>query len=220
MRSGEGIWGRRREVQHAILDQNQPDIPTQITKSLGMQGYVPAKIDPLIQLGIAVEDFTRPEFWILRRGRLLAGGISTGAVAGQLGFVYLQGAPGLLSIVERVEIFNRNAALQSIAVGYQAAAPAVGGAGARAQNRDSRNGFGSGIPSQTLLNGGNNAAPTVPTVYARALIGAGQLWVSDQPWVMTDAKTFLTFVNDLTVNQTLDVQVWWRERGLLDSEIP
>lgn len=201
-----------------LLDQNQQDLATQVSAALFTQGRVPGKIDPRFQLTLAVEDFTLPEFYYLRRGKLLGVGFSLAAVAGQLGFVYLQGAAGLLTTVTRVEIFNRNAALQSVAIGFQTAAPAAGGAGVRGQNRDSRNGFGSGIPTQTLINGGNNAAPTVPTIYARALIGAGQLWASSEPWVLTGTGAFLTFVNDLTVNQTLDVQLYWRERTILESE--
>lgn len=219
MRSGEGIWQNPRPGP-GFLDQNQNELATQIGKSLSMQGYVPARVNPTFGLEIAVEDFTRPEFWTLRRGKLLAVGMAIPALAGNLAFVYLQGAAGMLSIVERIEIYNRNAALQSVAIGYQVAAPAAGGAGTRGQNRDSRNGFGSGIPTATLVNGGNNAAPTVPTVYARALVAPNGLWVSDQPWVLTGAGTFLTFVNDLTVNQTLDVQIYWRERALLDTENP
>lgn len=216
MRAGEGIWGRKREPQQAVLDQNQPDLASQVTRALSIQGYVPAKLDPLIQLGVTSEDLTRPEFWQLRRGRFLAGGINLPAVAAQLGATWLKGADNVLTIVERIEIFNRNAALQSVAIGLQGAAPAAGG-GARAYNRDSRAGVWT-PGTATVIAGGNSAAPTVPTFYVRALIGAGQLWVNEEPWVLTGTGAFLTFVNDLTVNQTLDVNVYWRERVLLDSE--
>lgn len=201
-----------------LVDQNQQDIVTLVSSALQMQSRVPGRLFPLFQLQIVADDLTGPEFYKLRQGRLFAVGLSVAAVAAQLPFAFLQGADGLLSTVTRIEIFNRNAALQSIAIGYQAAAPAAGGAGTRGQNRDSRSGFGSGRWTNTLLNGGNNAAPTVPSTYVRALIAPNSLWVCEQPWVLTGAASFLTLVNDLTVNQTLDVQIYWRERVLLDTE--
>lgn len=201
-----------------VLDQNQQDLVTLVSSALSMQSRVPGKLFPLFQVQLLADDLTLPEYYKLRLGKLLAVGIQVPALAANLPFVYLQGADRLLSTVTRVEITNRNAALQSVAIGFQAAAPAAGGAGARGQNRDSRSGFGGGIPTATLVNGGNSAAPTVPTVYVRAIIPAGQTWVCEQPWVLTGSGSFLTFVADLTVNQSLDVQLYWRERVQLETE--
>lgn len=216
MRAGDGIWGQKRGVP-GLLDQNQQDIATQVGRALSVQGFVPARLDANLELGITAEDFTRPEFWHLRRGRLLGIGNNTPAVAAQLGFVYLQGAAGTLTIIERIEIFNRNAAVQRVAIGFQAAAPAAGFAPIRAPTRDSRVGLTSN-PTSTGFSAGNAVGPTVPTTYVSAYIGAGQLWASEVPWVMTGAGVFFTLVNDLTVNQTLDVELYWRERVILETE--
>lgn len=197
-----------------VLDVGQPDLSELTFRALQLKGALPAHLDRQIQLGLTVEDFTRPEFWWLRRGQLGYWPVNLPAVAGQLGTATIQGASGVLAVVERVIISNPAAAARSFLVGLSTALPGAGGVG-QGLSRDTRS--PSGTNCAVLGQAKAFAAPVTPTGNWLLTIQAGDTIILEPNAVLSGTGAFYT-VQALTVNEVLACQLEWRERVQLSSE--
>lgn len=196
-----------------LLDVNQPDYPTMLARAMGTQNTVPGRMDPLISAGVTVDDYTLPEFWWLRRGMQ---GLWTGiqaAVAAQFGWVGIQGAPGVLTVCERIIIANEGAVVLNAEVGLNTTTPS-GGAYFAAGCRDSRNGLG----FQTATTGATRAAGALvaPFFPVKVSIPVGSTVVLEVPWVLTGA-VFLS-AQSRVLNTPIAASFQFRERALLPQE--
>lgn len=212
MKAGDGIWTRPGAVP-GRLDQNQPDYASQVAKANGLQGTPPGHIDPTYGVGITLDDYTRPEFWWLRRGLLgLWGAIQT-AVAAQTGWVGIQGAPGTLTIVRRTIVTNPTAAAQSVFLGLTFVTPSAG-AYFPCPVRDSRG----GSATQCATTGGARAAVavTAPGTPLRLFVPPNSSVCVEVPFVLTGAA-FLS-AQCQTVNADFAANFEFEERTLLSSE--
>jgi len=199
-----------------LLDQNQQAYPPQIAKAMGVQNTVPAKLDPLISVGIQLEDYTAPEFWWLRRAPLVIGGAAAGPVALEKPWVQLEAAAGTLLVVEQIIIANTSGTAHSVEIGL-----ALGGGGgtvATAQLRDTR--YFPGQPIATTR-AGTSLAPIVPT-------GLVVAFANDTTTIVPVAFVLGSVVGGppplalkvvgRAVNTAMSVAFVVRERSLLESE--
>ena len=199
----------------ALLDQNQQDYSTQVSKALGLQQRTPGHLDARIQLGINIDDLNRPEFQWLRRGGLGYASMDFGAVAGNLPFLALTAPPGVIAVIERIEITNPNAAVNKYIIGLQSALPAAGSTVAGVA-RDAR--MANAGRTAVTMTQGTNAAPTTPLIPLNVYVppNATATWVCEQPWVITSVLRFVMV--GFTANQIMNAVVYWRERFALPSE--
>jgi len=217
MKAGDGLWGRKLDAP-ALLDQNQGDYATQIGKALGIQGRVPAHVDPRVQLGITLDDFAKPEFAILRRNNLWQGRATTVAVAAQFQFVQLSTVANIITAISRVIIHNPNAAIGTYRIGFMNLL--AGGAAGSVAPKDDRNLF-SVQPAASILQ--LNSASVVAPLGSIISVLAGQSVVLDVGYVGTGEATALGVAQAFTVkqmeqNSILDVQIDFSERVQLDTE--
>jgi len=204
----------------AVLDQNQQDYASQLAKALGLQARIPGHLDPRIQVGLTLDDFTRPEFWNIRRGKMWQGHVALGAGVGFKAFAQLQGSAGTLCVVQRITISNLSAAVQTYQWGlsrWNATVTTTPGA----NSRDDRAGLSINNPACILTGGNTTAAPFQPKGQVQVGIGASE--VIDCDMILTgkiavvDALAFS--VACVTANVPLDVSFEWRERAILPSEL-
>lgn len=193
------------------VDVNQQDYSTQATAALGLQARVPGQLQRHIGMGVTLDDWTRPEFWWLRRGIRGYAGSSRAGFAGERTFFALQCLPGSLLVVERVYLMSPVTA-QYVSWGIQAAQPAAAAATS-----------GVAIDSRATTQGGaarwvlsGNAAPTPPTVPARSWLPIGQLIVIEPDAVVSGGNWFSVVAD--AVNLEIVVTVIYRERPILPSE--
>lgn len=203
-----------------VLDQNQQDYATQVTAALNLQGRSPAHVDPKVQVGITLDDFTRPEFWHLRQGTSWSCFDSSPAVAAQRSGLQLSLAalrPGTLVVIERIRVVNLNAATSAFNYGWKQIEAAVG---ATPATRDLRLG-GVALPSATLGRY-SFAAPAPIRAGGFAMLPANQMAVIDLGWVFVTpgnvgAGEAFGIINQ-AVNESLTATVEWRERPALPTE--
>jgi hypothetical protein len=216
MRSGDHGAGRQGAfglpVQGALLEQNQQDYATQIAKALGLQGKIPGQVDPEIQIGITLDDFTKPEFQFLRRRNLWQGRGVRVATPANLNYVCLPGVPGTLTVVTKITIVNSNAAAGGSSIGL-ATANAVMTLGGTAP-RDTR--LVGGVPA-CIPYTGTAVGPTIPVGRAVTTPAGGTTVVECEYVLGANPGTVLTVV-DTVVNQQIDVSFEWSERPLLPTE--
>lgn len=199
----------------ALLDQNQQDYSTQVSKALGLQQRTPGHLDARIQLGINIDDLSRPEFLWLRRGGLGYASLDFAVVAGQIPFLALTAPPGVVAVIERLEITNPNAALNKYLIGMQSGLPAAGST-VTGVARDDR--MANGGRTAVTLTQGTSAAPASPLIPLTVYVppNGTATYVLEEPWVITGALRFV--VVGFTANQALNASVFWRERFALPSE--
>jgi hypothetical protein len=199
----------------AYLKIGTPDFGQMVQRGLRIKGLVPDTTDPRYNLGITVEDFTRPEFWWLRRGIWGAAGGNQGAVAGQQSFITLALPQRKLVVIEQIQIST--VIDTGFVVGF---GPVAGGGGVvTANGADDRALNSTGNPGTALLIvQGTAAAPTVPAganfynAFAKVPIFV------NTPIVMTGNS--LNF--NLILNTALAALTWsirWRERELYPEEL-
>lgn len=202
--------------QHApgILDVNQPGYPTQIARAFGVQNSVPGQLDPLVSIGVQLDDYTLPEFWWLRRGLLGVWGGNQAAVAGQFGWVGIQGSPGTLTVVDEIVLTNPGAASLQYLVGITTVTPSAG-AYFPCGVRDTRG----GTASQCATTGGARAAAALSPPAQQYLVSvpAGNSVCLRTPWVLTGAL-FLS-AQAQTVNVAAQATFNFRERPILAQEL-
>jgi len=112
-----------------LLDQNQQAYASQVAKALQLQGSIPGKLDPRIQLGINVDDLSARQFWHLRRGTSWQNFRDVTAVVGQRGFVQVLGSVGMIAKLEKVVVTNNAGGSLTFTYGLAAFEAAAGGGG-------------------------------------------------------------------------------------------
>jgi hypothetical protein len=196
----------------ALLDQNQQDYATQTAKALGLQSKIPGHLDPRFQLGITVDDWTKPEFQFLRRRQLWQGRGQRAPTAANFNYVCLPGVAGMLVTVTKIIIVNQNAAINASLIGL-AVANAVMTLGTAAP----RDGRLVGQTASSIPYTGTAVGPITPAGKAIQTL-AGQTTVLEVEYVLAvNAGTVLTVV-DGVANQIIDVSFEWSERAILPSE--
>lgn len=211
MKSGDGIWARG--VPPGELNVNQPDYASQVAKANGLQGSIPGHIDPTYNVGITLDDYTAPEYFWLRRGLLgMWGGIQA-AVAAQAGWVGIQSAPNVLTVVDTLIVTNPTAAAQVVLYGLTTVTPSAG-AYFPCPVRDVRG----GTASQCATTGGVRAsvANTAPGTPGRVVVPANSSLVVPVEFVLTGANFFSAQCQ--TLNADFSATIYFRERALLLSE--
>lgn len=194
-----------------VLDVNQQDYASQQSKALGIQVAVPGKLEPGLSVGVQLDDYTRPEFWWLRRGLRGYAGDARGAVAAQFGFFALQCLSGSVLVVEKILLTAQ--AAQYLNMGLQAAQPAAGAATAGTV-MDSRS-FGQGGSARWVLS--SNAAVTGPVVGTRVWCPAGTLVTIDEPGFVVSGGNWFAVLSTV-LNTEFSITVFYRERRLLETE--
>jgi hypothetical protein len=208
------------ETGYLVL--GQPELAEQAMRSMELKGDLPQLIDPRFSLGITVADWTLPEYWWARRGRLHSISNSIALVAAQFSQAVL-GVPAAnptIAVIEKLMISNPGAAALGFVFGLADVAPAIGFAGLANGQRDTR---GYDSSSGLLQQSGNNVATLNTSNAAHSVfIQAGDTMVLDIPFVLTNklnaAGRVPYFFLQSTLAQPLMYSVSWRERALLDSE--
>lgn len=133
------------------------------------------------------------------------------AVAAQVGFVSLTTQVGTLAVVQGFSAFSQ-AGATFFKVGYPAGA---GGPGTAAPGRDSRL-TPAAVPIRTpgVTSGqGTTAVSVVPTVALQLPAGT-----YDVPFVVAGIQAQQFVIENNTVNQAFDVNIWGMYRELTDQE--
>jgi len=195
----------------AFLQVGQQDLSETMFRALRIKGQLPKLIDPRFNVSIQGEDFTKPEYWWLRRGILGYVGDFVGAVAGQFSFIDLSIAQRRLSVIESIVLTNRNGAAASYRFGFGAAV-AVGGTNGN-QPRDDRT---AGRAITTLMTSGTNAAPLLGPNDFFISLAPGTSIVIPGPYIMTGIQNFHCIM--MVVNQELMCHFNLRERELYPEE--
>lgn len=203
-------------VRQGPLDNNQQDYATQVLRAMQLQHRSPTHLDAQIGLGIQVDDYTRPEFWTLRKGSLWQSWAQAGPVAAQYSYVNFQGAPGTLAVIESLIITNISGAAFAVQMGM---ALQDAGAVVPSTPRDDR---GWATSSACNVEQGTAAAPINP-IGGLLYVPNNTSTVIPVEIVVTSAtkgaSPFAVFkVVSTAVNVRLDVTMQWRERALLPSE--
>lgn len=203
-------------IPPGVLALGQPDLPEVVFRALGLKGSLPLELDRQFQLGITVEELTKPEFAWLKREQLGTGGGTVAAGgAGQFGFGSLRGSNDRLVVNDRIIIANSTAATVLYALGMQTTFPS--GAGSiPGVPRDGRSGVGS-----TTLGGavrmGTDPAPVAPGLVTYVSVPAGGSFCWDVPFILAGSGHFFSVICQ-TANVRVDVAFYWRERVQQSSE--
>jgi len=210
MRSGDGVW--EGGDAPGLLDQNQQDYSSQIGNALKINGSVPSRVDPRVQLAVQLDDWTLPEFAHLRRATIAAAYGNSNAAVGQTGYAWLQGVDGRLARVSKVILVNRNAAPIEYQFGFMTAAPGAG-AGLSVRATDDRDNV-----TALQISGGRNAVVTPPPTPTAGIwaVNAFESLVIDVKFVLTRSTTFLAITG--TSNTIFEAGFEWYERDPLSSE--
>jgi hypothetical protein len=200
----------------AYLVNQNPDQSEVIFRALNLKGELPRLIDPRFNGSIQMEDYTKPEYWWLRRGVLMQAGADQAAVAAQQSFVsWTPLQTTRLYVIERVRIYSVTANAGGV-IGLGAAV--AGGANQTNSNRDDRIAgttadFTKG--SGAVVVAGTSAAPVSPpgAIPFRLAPGAA---LDFGPYVITGRSVLSVLLSN--VNIQLCVSFEWRERELLPSE--
>jgi hypothetical protein len=196
----------------AYLVNQSPDLSESVFRAFNLKGELPRYFDPRFGLGATLEDFTRPEFWWLRRGYLMSAGADVASVAAQQSFVSLTGAPNRLTIVEQLRIDSATANA-AVVVGLGGAVAA--GAASSADLRDDRTGPLTSTISGASIVSGTSAAPVIPGFTFPVRVGPGQTAVLG-PFILSGVANLNVICSN--VNISLCVSFHWRERELLPTE--
>lgn len=205
-----------------MLAINQPEQAERFARTFGIKGDLPNVCDPLLQLGITLDDLTQPEYWWLRRGRRFDSFSSNVATALNFGKVFL-GSPqatDAFAVVERVTIINQLATQAAFRIGMVFAVASA--ANANQKPRDSRigiNGRAVFVCNAALGVGNdltNNAAIVVNVPPTSTLF-------VDGPWIISGQNNGGTQLSSLMVetdaiNQPIAASFTWRERTMLVEE--
>jgi hypothetical protein len=203
-----------------LLDQNQQDYPTQVSKSLGLQARAPGHLDPTIQLGITVDDLREAEFQYLRRRTRWTASLTQAAVAAQRASMQLAVSPvnpSVITVIERIIVSNFNAAVSSFKWGWKQIEAGVPGSVA---TRDMRTG-GTAVPAASFGRM-TSAGPATIRAGGVMVLPASGTAVIELGWVIltpgnVGAGECFGIVNE-SVLQELDVTIEWTERVALPSE--
>lgn len=203
-----------------VLDVNQQDYASQITAALGLQSRVPAHLDSNIQVGLTLDDFTRPEFAWLRKLNRWTSYHGQPGIAGQRASMQLVPTPPVypvLIVIHRMTICNANAAAQAINYGWK---QIEAGVPASYATMDLRLG-GNAVPFCSFGRM-TNAAPALVRAGGLVFVAAGGSATVELDWVMNSPGNVgsgecFGIVNQ-AVLQSLDVTLEWSERAILPSE--
>lgn len=215
------------QTPEGYLLNGQAELAEQTMRSLELKGDLPQLVDPRIQLGVQVDDWTKPEYrWTRRMGSFMRGELS-GAVAAQFSYVIfgsLTVASRTLAAVDSAIISNPGAAAVQVQFGLIDSAlfaPAsftgirddrmyAGGVTTRAA-------FGTqSVQNVTaLLTTGNPAVYLAPGTSMRVPL---EVVLTNKPSGTAGQLIQLAFQNSIVLSG-LAVSVFWRERALLTTEL-
>lgn len=207
----------RAQVGAEYLVNQNPDQSELIFRALNIKGALPKHIEPKFDLALQVEDWTRPEFWWLKRGQTATIGDSVAAVAAQQGFVDISFAPNRMAIIDSMIIANTAAVAQNFRIGV--GTPVAAGTIVPKEVRDDRCGAaGTGSANQVsaVITSGTNAAPVVGLNDIVVATTAGQTLTLPINYVMTGRVNL--HVVSLALNAQFAAWFLMRERELLQTE--
>lgn len=207
----------------------QPDIAGRLSRALALKGELPQFTEQDYNLGITVEDLTRPEFNWLRREARYFGGTQVGAVAAQFSqitFSTLVAGTRGLAVVEKIVLSNITGAANGFIVGMSLTGGSVIAPTLNAAPGDDRvgiapGGFGPGMFGVGFGTSAGTpiAAPTFTTIQ----LPANESFVLEGPWVLTGAPIGIArsilVVTSTQVNVAIAASFYWRERSLLATEL-
>lgn len=207
---------RRTDLEAGALKSNQPELADLVFRSLDLKGQLPLELEREYGLQLAVEDFTRPEFYRARRrawwaasDALAAGGAGTYATL-QL----LAPSGNMLTVVERVIIAPSATDYFRIAI----STPAAGLLPVVVRSLDSRNGVG-GLSGASTLQSGN---PAVLPLGSGSLLVRGissTTLVVEGPWILGPDSGSALIVANGTANVASTLGMVWSERHATDAEL-
>jgi hypothetical protein len=206
---GFGVGNAHREPGLGYLKVGGPDYPDLMMRSLRLKGQLPELILPAMQVGFTLEDFTRPEYWWLRRGTRWYTGSSVGAVAAQVGFGQLVVPNNRIAIVESFVA----GAVPATRFSFRNGGGLAGGANISINGADSRNSQVSAPESFAI---GTNVAGILQGDF---IMQAGANGIVSLPFPMIVVGPFILSVIAGTVNQAIDVAISWRSRELQPEEL-
>jgi hypothetical protein len=189
-----------------------PDYPDVMMRALRLKGQLPELVDPAMQIGFTLDDFTQTEFWWLRRGLRWVSGGTAAAVAGQQGFLTLGLGPGLIGIVDAIVV---GAAVNTRFGVVPAGGGLSGGANVGVFAQDSR--MSSGTVTSTVVQIGANAA-AIPGGAFLFNCPANQSVIIPVKSVLVGNAALLA-IQSGTANQAVDFAIAWHERPVFQEEL-
>lgn len=198
------------------LQSNQPELADLVFRSLDLKGRLPLELDREYQLGMTVEDLTRPEFYRARRRAYWGASHSMAALAANLNFFQLIEPTGeVLTVVERVIISSQSADSYGIAI-----VPALAALARPVRSLDNRNGVGP-LSGSSTFQADQAAVGPVGTGSLVVRVAAGTTLVVEGPWILapTAAGTSCLAVQNQGVNIASQVGFVWTERHATQSEL-
>ena len=215
------------QTPEGYLLNGQADLAEQTMRTLELKGDLPQMVDPRIQLGVQVDDWTGHEYrWTRRMGSFMRGELS-GAVAAQFSYVIfgsLTAAGRTLAAVDQVIISNPNIAGVQVQFGLIDSALFLPNSftGLRddrmyAGTLNARAAFGTQSVQNVaaLLTTGNPAVYLPPN---SSMVVPLQMVLTNEPSVTAGQFIHLAFQNSIVLS-ALSVAVFWRERVLLTPEL-
>jgi len=201
-----------------LFDQNQQDYPSQVAKALALQSRLPAHLDSRIQLGLQLDDLTKPEFQHLRRRTLWEASLARTATAAQRVYGQLTPQPGMITVISRIILYNAEVVLQAIDIGLALGQAAL--STMPSSPRDDRYWAGT---SGAVASVGSTATPVAP-IGQRLYIPPATLLVWDCEYVLSGGKGPAAPPNTVfavvasAVNTGIFGGIQWTERAALPSE--
>jgi len=179
---------------------------------LNVQGAMPQGIATDLQLGVNLLDLDQPEYKFLRRTARFSRASEVVAGASNATFEFVNPAGSGLIMVADILIGQNGAA--AVSYGWNMATGAALGAGASAQNTDTRQPQGGalqGLPAAIVAQSNAVAFATI----MRFTLGVGQS-LTLPPLVVTPG--FKVIVGSTLVAQAMSIQCTWTERSQTGQE--
>jgi hypothetical protein len=196
----------------------QPELAEQLQRAMELKGDTPQLVAPVLGWGVQADDYTREEYWWLRRGTRFCTSANVAAVAGQKAYHQLgrpvAGDRSSIAVTESITLVNQNAAGMLVYIGLQAypalSAPSVVNIG----NMDDRQ--AANVSAAFQLSSGTSAAPGTFQGSHSIFLAQGQVAYLPLRYILT-GNLLLSIIADVA-NLSLLADLVWRERALLSSE--
>ncbi len=205
----------------AYVESRYAPLFERLFRALGLRGPIPSLVTWEAQTGITLLDLTAPEYsWLWREQRYMYG-LVVAAVAAQnsVAIISNPSSSTALVVIERIRVHNSNGAVQTL--GFITDTATAGVQSGRVQGQDTRADNGTtALPRPQSQAFTNNAALAYPASAASFQIGNGasqEIVTPQTPFVLRPGSAL--WVQDSSVNQSLQIQVWLRERIASDTEL-
>lgn len=195
-----------------------------LLRALGIQGDIPGDVSSVMSPGLTIDDFTRPEYWWLRRGQMFGTFGTVAALAGNFSLVQMRapvaiGRTPSIAIIENVIVTNLNAAAQTVFVGLGVPTGLTSTLGiCKTDSRQFSSVLPGGISQFQIETFQVGVAINVFGQLVR--VPPAQSMVVPGTWILDNEQGALGWiVTGQAVNASLTVSFQWRERPLLPQEI-